>query len=219
MDRIAQEIPTIHVVDVNVVGVEPPQRPRVNRREPVTTVLKTSRPAGEIGAVHVKRVATAEAGAIAIVRNAPMTCSGLRRPRLLLRWLGLLLSVLRLRRRFGLLRRGLSLLLSMLLFRRFGLLLSVLRLRRLGLLWRRLSLLLSVLRLRRRFGLLWRRLSLLLSVLRLLCRFGLLWSRLSLLLLLLRLFLRLVWFLRIGGNHGSGKQEQHCGTENLNYFH
>ena len=57
MDWIAQEIPAVQVIDINVVGVEPSYWPRVDCVEPIAAVLKTSRPVGEFAAVHMERVA------------------------------------------------------------------------------------------------------------------------------------------------------------------
>ena len=93
MDWIAQEITSVDVVDVNVVSIEPPDGPRVKHVEPKAAVLKTSRPALEVGTVYVKPVLTAETGTETVVRNAPVTSRGLcvvglllllRRPGLLL---------------------------------------------------------------------------------------------------------------------------------------
>jgi len=202
MEGIAKEILTVQVVNVNVVSIEPPHRPRVNRGEPKTTVLKTSRPADEIGPVYVKHVLTAKTGTEAVVWNAPMTSRGLRSVGLLLP-----LSALRLLSRSSLLlllralrllsRSSLLLLLSALwLLSRTSLLLLLSALRLLS--RPSLLLLLSALRLLCRSSLL-----LLLSVLRLLCRS-------SLLLVLLWLLLLFVSFLRVGRYDDSGKQKQNC---------
>lgn len=72
MDWVAQEIPTVPVVDVNAVSTEPSHWPRINRGEPITAVLKTSRTARKLGPAHMKRVATAETGSETIVGDAPM---------------------------------------------------------------------------------------------------------------------------------------------------
>ncbi len=96
MDGVAQEIALVDVVDVDFVSVEPPHRPRVKHVEPKAAVLKTSRPALEVGAVYVKPVLTPETGTEAVVRNAPMSSRGLCP-------VGLLLSVLRLLCRLALL--------------------------------------------------------------------------------------------------------------------
>src|ERR1700730_9695290 len=122
MDGITQEIPPVHVVNVNAVGIEPTHRPRLNHVEPKTAVLKTSRPVGEFGTVHVKRVTTAKTGTKAVVRNTPMAGRRLcpagpllfLTPLRLLHLLGLLPAcrALRLLHRLGLLpaRRALRLL-------------------------------------------------------------------------------------------------------------
>src|SRR5580704_12622444 len=77
MDGVTQEIPAVHEIDVNVVGIEPGHWPWFNHGEPIPAVLKTSRPAGEIGTVNVKRVLAPEAGAEALIRNTPMAACGL----------------------------------------------------------------------------------------------------------------------------------------------
>jgi hypothetical protein len=177
VDGITQEISPAQIVHVNVVRIEPTHRPRVNHVEPIAAVLKTSRPIGEFGTVHVKSVATAKIGTECSFGNAPMARG----------WLGssigplLFLTALLLLRRLGLLR-----VLSLL-----GLL------HRLGL-WLAYGLVLLLLR---RF-----RLLLMLSLLWLPCRFRLLLllCGLGLLLLLLRLLLLLV-FLSVDGNNGCGK--------------
>ena len=215
MDGIAEEIPPVHVVNVNGIGVEPTHRPRVNHREPISTILKTSRSAGEIRTAHVKCVAAAKTGAKAVVGNAPMAwlclCSVGRLRRLgsglllRLRRSGLLLRVLLRLRRSSLLLRVL------LCLRWFGLLLRALRRRRFCLLLRALlwlrpfSLLLGALRLRR-LGLL----------LRVWLRRSGLWLRVLLRLRrssLLRLLLRrlpLLASLRISRSYSYGQQEQTC---------
>jgi hypothetical protein len=161
MGGIAKKIFPVYVVDINAIGVKPTHRPRVSRGEPKTAVLKTSRSAGEIGAVHVERVATAKTGAEAVVGNPAVAGRRLRSVSLLLslRRPGLLLRAL-------LLRRWLSLLLgAWLLLRWLSLLL------RAWLLLYRLSLLLRRLLLRRRLSLLLLLLRLLL-LLALLCVSG-----------------------------------------------
>ena len=127
MNGIAKKIAPIHVVDINAIGVKPIHRPRVSRGEPIATVLKASRSAGEIGAVHVKRVALAKIGAETVVGYLAMACRRLRSVSLPLSpcGLGLLLSALLLRGRFGLL------LSPLLLLRRLSRLLRPLLLRRL----------------------------------------------------------------------------------------
>jgi hypothetical protein len=182
MDGIAKEIPAVHKIDVDVVGVKPFHGPRIDHGKPKAAVLKAPRRAREIGAVYVKRVAAAKTSAEAIVWNAPMTCPRLRSVGLLLRWSRLLLCA-------RLLLRGLCLLLSArLLLRGLRLLLCA------RLLLRRFRLLLCT--------------RLLLSGFRLLlcARLLLRWLRLLLLLLWL-LFL----FGRArpgGGSDGSGKEQQ-----------
>ena len=187
MDGIAQEISPAQVVNVNAVSIEPPHWPKANHVEPITAVLKTSRPAGEFGTVYVKRVATAKTGLETSFRNVPMAACRGPCPA------GLLLapSLLRLLCR-------LRLLLALSLSRLLGwlgllLALSLLRLS----CWLGLWLVLTALLLLRRLSLL-----LVLSMLLLLCR-------LSLLLVLLWLLLLPV-FLPEGGNNGSGKQEHDC---------
>src|SRR5580704_7826134 len=104
MDGITQEIPPVQVVNVNAVGIEPPHRPRLNHVEPKTAVLKTSRPVGEFGTVHVKGVATAKTGTELGFRNNPMARGRLGSPAgplLLLRRLSLLLLALGLLRLLG----------------------------------------------------------------------------------------------------------------------
>src|SRR5271165_1800871 len=202
MDRIAQKIPAIHVINVNVVGVEPCHRPGIDRVKPEAAILKAPRRALEISAVHAEGMRTAETGTKAVVRDTPVA------PRGLCPVAGLLLL-----RRLALLLRRLALLL-----RRLGLLLRVLRLLRLnvwcrlGLLLLSVLLLLSWLGLRSGFGFLLLSALLLLSWLGLLRRFGLLLSALLLYWfgLLLWLFLFLAFFL--GADKRDGKQNQHCST-------
>ncbi len=140
MEGITQEIAPVQIIDVNVVRVEPAYRPRVNHVEPISAVLKTSRPVGEIAAVHMKPVATAKARTELSFGNASMA-PGLGSPASLL----LFLAALRLLRRLSLVltRRALRLL------RRLRLLLALSLLRLLGRF--RLLLVLSLLRLLRRF--------------------------------------------------------------------
>ena len=185
MEGIAKEISTVQVINVNVVGIEPPHRPRANRGEPITAVLKTSRTAGEVGTVHVKHVLTAKTGTEAGIWNAPMTFRGLGSAGLLLR-----LSALRLLSRSSLLLR----LSALRLLSRSGLLLRLSALRLLS----RSSLLLRLSALR---------LSCRLSPLLLL---GVLLCRPSLLLALLWLLLLFVLSLRVRRCNDSGKQKQNC---------
>ncbi len=95
MEGIAKEIPAVYIVNIDVVSVEPSIGPRVNHGEPKAAIFKTSRSAQEIGAVHVKRVATAKAGTKAVVGNPPMALRRLCRSSLLL---GALLLLRRLSR-------------------------------------------------------------------------------------------------------------------------
>jgi hypothetical protein len=134
MNGIAEKIPAVHIVDIDIVGIEPRYRPWVNHGKPVSTILKTPRPTGEVGAVHVKGVAAAKAGPKAVIGNASMAPTGRRSigrllmvgPLLLLRGLSRLLLMV------GplLLLRGLSRLLlllgPLLLLRRLSLLLLLL---------------------------------------------------------------------------------------------
>ena len=120
MEGIAKEIPPIHVVNVNVIGIQPCQRPWVNHGKPETAVLKTPRSAREIGTVHVERVATTKTGAEAVVGNPPVGCRRLCLSSLLLRRSSRLLRALLL------LSRSSRLLRALLLLRRFGLLLLLL---------------------------------------------------------------------------------------------
>jgi hypothetical protein len=114
VDWIAKEISAVYEVDVNVVSVKPFHWPRVNHAKPKAAILKTPGSAGEIGAVHVKRVAAAKAGAKSVVRNSFMAARRLLLSVLLLRRSSLLLCALLLLRRFGLL------LCTLLLLRRLG---------------------------------------------------------------------------------------------------
>jgi hypothetical protein len=235
MDGITQEISPVQVVNVNAVSIEPPHWPRVNHGEPKTAVLKASRPAGEFGTVHVKRVATAKTGTETVVRNTrlvgrrlcsagPLLVLGALR---LLYWPSLLLVLGLLRWLYwpslllvlGLLRwlywPSLLLVLGLLWLLYWPGLLLVLGLLRL-LYWPCLLLVLGLLRL------LCRPRLLLLSALRLLCRVRLLLAlcRPSLLLLfLLWLLLLLALALRVDGSNCSQKQEQDCRGPNFNSFH
>jgi len=129
MEGIAKEIPAVYIVNIDVVSVEPSIGPRVNHGEPKAAIFKTSRSAQEIGAVHVKRVATAKAGTKAVVGNPPMALRRLCRSSLLL---GALLLLRRLSRLLCalLLRRSSRLLCLLLLLRRLSRLLRALRLLR-----------------------------------------------------------------------------------------
>ena len=194
MEGIAKEIPAVYIVNIDVVSVEPSIGPRVNHGEPKAAIFKTSRSAQEIGAVHVKRVATAKAGTKAVVGNPPMALRRLCRSSLLLGALLLLRRLSRLLCALLLLRWLSRLLCALLLLCGFSWLLRALLLLRrssrllcLLLLLRRLSRLLRVLRLLRR-------LSRLLCALLLLCRF--------------RLLLRLLLLaLCVSTSNGSGNQE------------
>lgn len=194
MEGIAKEIPAVYIVNIDVVSVEPSIGPRVNHGEPKAAIFKTSRSAQEIGAVHVKRVATAKTGTKAVVGNPPMALRRLCRSSLLLGALLLLRRLSRLLCALLLLRWLSRLLCALLLLCGFSWLLRALLLLRrssrllcLLLLLRRLSRLLRVLRLLRR-------LSRLLCALLLLCRF--------------RLLLRLLLLaLCVSRSNGSGNQE------------
>ena len=180
MEGIAKEIPAVYIVNIDVVSVEPSIGPRVNHGEPKAAVFKTSRSAREIGAVHVKRVATAKTGTKAVVGNPPMALRRLCRSSLLLGALLLLRRLSRLLCALLLLRWLSRLLCALLLLCGFSWLLRALLLRRSS---RLLCLLLLL-----------RRLSRLLRALLLLCRF--------------RLLLRLLLLaLCVSRSNGSGNQE------------
>lgn len=194
MEGIAKEIPAVYIVNIDVVSVEPSIGPRVNHGEPKAAVFKTSRSAREIGAVHVKRVATAKTGTKAVVGNPPMALRRLCRSSLLLGALLLLRRLSRLLCALLLLRWLSRLLCALLLLCGFSWLLRAL------LLLRRSSRLLCLLLLLRRLSRLLRALRLLRGPSRLLCALLLL-RRFRLLLGLLLLALC------VSRSNGSGNQE------------
>jgi len=194
MEGIAKEIPAVYIVNIDVVSVEPSIGPRVNHGEPKAAIFKTSRSAQEIGAVHVKRVATAKAGTKAVVGNPPMALRRLCRSSLLLGALLLLRRLSRLLCALLLLRWLSRLLCALLLLCGFSWLLRAL------LLLRRSSRLLRLLLLLRRLSRLLRALRLLRGPSRLLCALLLL-RRFRLLLGLLLLALC------VSRSNGSGNQE------------
>lgn len=194
MEGIAKEIPAVYIVNIDVVSVEPSIGPRVNHGEPKAAIFKTSRSAQEIGAVHVKRVATAKAGTKAVVGNPPMALRRLCRSSLLLGALLLLRRLSRLLCALLLLRWLSRLLCALLLLCGFSWLLRAL------LLLRRSSRLLCLLLLQRRLSRLLRALRLLRGPSRLLCALLLL-RRFRLLLGLLLLALC------VSRSNGSGNQE------------
>ncbi len=194
MEGIAKEIPAVYIVNIDVVSVEPSIGPRVNHGEPKAAIFKTSRSAQEIGAVHVKRVATAKAGTKAVVGNPPMALRRLCRSSLLLGALLLLRRLSRLLCALLLLRWLSRLLCALLLLCGFSWLLRAL------LLLRRSSRLLCLLLLLRRLSRLLRALRLLRGPSRLLCALLLL-RRFRLLLGLLLLALC------VSRSNGSGNQE------------
>lgn len=194
MEGIAKEIPAVYIVNIDVVSVEPSIGPRVNHGEPKAAIFKTSRSAQEIGAVHVKRVATAKAGTKAVVGNPPMALRRLCRSSLLLGALLLLRRLSRLLCALLLLRWLSRLLCALLLLCGFSWLLRAL------LLLRRSSRLLCLLLLLRRLSRLLRALRLLRGPSRLLCAL--------LLLRRFRLLLRLLLLaLCVSRSNGSGNQE------------
>jgi len=193
MEGIAKEIPAVYIVNIDVVSVEPSIGPRVNHGEPKAAIFKTSRSAQEIGAVHVKRVATAKAGTKAVVGNPPMALRRLCRSSLLLGALLLLRRLSRLLCALLLLRWLSRLLCALLLLCGFSWLLR-------ALLLRRSSRLLCLLLLLRRLSRLLRALRLLRGPSRLLCAL--------LLLRRFRLLLRLLLLaLCVSRSNGSGNQE------------
>ena len=194
MEGIAKEIPAVYIVNIDVVSVEPSIGPRVNHGEPKAAVFKTSRSAREIGAVHVKRVATAKTGTKAVVGNPPMALRRLCRSSLLLGALLLLRRLSRLLCALLLLRWLSRLLCALLLLCGFSWLLRAL------LLLRRSSRLLRLLLMLRRLSRLLRALRLLRGPSRLLCALLLL-RRFRLLLGLLLLALC------VSRSNGSGNQE------------
>jgi len=194
MEGIAKEIPAVYIVNIDVVSVEPSIGPWVNHGEPKAAIFKTSRSAQEIGAVHVKRVATAKAGTKAVVGNPPMALRRLCRSSLLLGALLLLRRLSRLLCALLLLRWLSRLLCALLLLCGFSWLLRAL------LLLRRSSRLLCLLLLLRRLSRLLRALRLLRGPSRLLCAL--------LLLRRFRLLLRLLLLaLCVSRSNGSGNQE------------
>ena len=206
MEGIAKEIPAVYIVNIDVVSVEPSIGPRVNHGEPKAAIFKTSRSAQEIGAVHVKRVATAKAGTKAVVGNPPMALRRLCRSSLLLGALLLLRRLSRLLCALLLLRWLSRLLCALLLLCGFSWLLRALLLL-CGFSWllralllRRSSRLLCLLLLLRRLSRLLRALRLLRGPSRLLCALLLL-RRFRLLLGLLLLALC------VSRSNGSGNQE------------
>ncbi len=73
--RVAQVISPINVININVVGVIPTVRPRINKTEPIAAVLEAGKPADHPGAADAKSMIAAKIGTEAIVRYAA-TASG-----------------------------------------------------------------------------------------------------------------------------------------------
>src|SRR5580692_423632 len=191
MEWVIQKVPSVDVVNINVVGVKPAHWPRLTESEPVASVLEARLPLDNDRAVDHEHVLAAEICPKTVVRNAAVVAIGalcllfVLHRRLLLLWFFLFL-------------------LSLFLF-----LLGRLFLLRLLLLLLRLLLSLGRLFL----------LRLLLLLLRLLLSLGRL-LRLRLFLYLLAVFLLLrVFFLRVNGSCGSQGQRQYCGADNSCQFH
>src|SRR5579863_8594531 len=70
MHRVVQVIPSIHVVDVNVVGVAPADWPWLAESKPIAAVLETRTPLENHRLVDDEHMLTAEAGPKMVFRNA-----------------------------------------------------------------------------------------------------------------------------------------------------
>ena len=68
--QVAQIIGAINVLDINGVVVAPAYWPSLIEPEPIAAVLEAVIPADHLWTDHVERVATAEMGTVASVRNA-----------------------------------------------------------------------------------------------------------------------------------------------------
>ena len=70
MDRVIQEIPSVNVVNVNVVGVVPAHGPGLSESEPVAAVLEARSPANYRGTVDAEHVGMTKVGTEAVIRYA-----------------------------------------------------------------------------------------------------------------------------------------------------
>ena len=68
--RVVHVIPAVHVIDVDVVGVVPVCRPRLNKSEPIAAILEARISADQNWTAHVELVSAAKMGAKAIIRYA-----------------------------------------------------------------------------------------------------------------------------------------------------
>ena len=68
--RVIHVIPTVYVIDVNVICVVPAYRPRFNKSKPITAVLEAGISADKHGVSHSKLVATTEIGTETFVRDS-----------------------------------------------------------------------------------------------------------------------------------------------------
>jgi len=68
--RVEHVIPTIDVINIDVVGVVPAYRPRFNESEPIASILEPRIPADHNRIAHVKLVLPAKVGMEPLVGNS-----------------------------------------------------------------------------------------------------------------------------------------------------
>src|SRR5579862_1417877 len=90
MEWIEQEIPSIDVVNVNVVAVRPAGWPRLIKPEPIAAVLEARTPLNNHRTIDNEHVLVTEVGAETVVRNAAVVPAGALPLLFLLSWFFLL---------------------------------------------------------------------------------------------------------------------------------
>ena len=73
--RVVHVIAAIHIIDVEVVGVVPANRPRINESKPKAAVLETGISADHNWVAHVEVVLTAKVGTELLIWNATAASS------------------------------------------------------------------------------------------------------------------------------------------------
>jgi len=70
MNRVVHVITTIYVQDVNVIGITPTDRPRIDEPERVAAILEA--PMLVIALANVESVLATKTGGVMVVRNTTM---------------------------------------------------------------------------------------------------------------------------------------------------
>jgi len=76
MEWVIQKVPSVDVVNINVVGVKPAHWPRLTESEPIAAVLEARLPFDNYGTINDEHVLATKIGVETVLRNAAVVDIG-----------------------------------------------------------------------------------------------------------------------------------------------